>query len=454
MALEDDSRPIEGRELGTGFDRHTILFSTFSDGTAFDYGEWEAEDIDEMLGRDGRARAIEQVLTLPLRSAPLKITKGYRDSADAKAMDLVNKALYRPANAGGMSTSMNLIMAQMTGAIGRRRAFFEKVWKVDDEDQWVYDKVAWRPASTCTIVRDKDNGAFQGFKQTPIRWDDKPDGVWIKPKYAFVYLHGLHRNPIAGVSDLEIPLWCHKTKDKIRFLWYQYLEAQSLPKTMVKAKDQGSADKVARKLVGLRQGGVVGIDMTGIDAVDTLESSGKGADQFLAALRFLDSESAESVLAGFMDLTGSASAGAGSFALSKDQTDFYLMSRKAVLAEMADCYNQYLIPDLIKWNLGTKVGIPAVEFGDISAQDAAVSISMLQSLAAAPTLRLPTEFMGELTIAVAKILNLDEAKIAKVIEDGAMEAAAAAATPAQRAVAPVVGAVNAADKAVRRVKAA
>lgn len=453
MAADDDTAPpIEGRELGSQFDQQSILFSTFSDGTAFDYGEWEAADIDEMLERDGRARAIEQVLTLPLRSAPVTYTPGY-GKAPAEVIEFVRDAMQRPSNIGGMSTSLNLIHAQMTGAVSRRRAFFEKVWKVNEDERWVYDKIAWRPASTCTIVRDKRTAAFAGFKQMPVRWDDVKE-VWVKPKYAFVYLHGTHRDPIKGVSDLEIPLWCYKTKAKIRFLWYQYLEAQSLPKTMVKARDQGSADRVARKMIGLRQGGVVGLDMTSIDAIDTLESSGKGADQFMAALRYLDSESAESVLAGFLDLTGSAASGHGSLALSKDQTDFYLMSRKAVLREMADCENQYLIPDLVKYNFGTRVAVPETEYGEISEQDAAVAIGLLQAIASAPTLRLPTEFLDELVIKVAKILELPEVEIEKAIKDGATKALAAAATAQQAQVAPLVGGVNAAAKLVVARKAA
>lgn len=442
---EDIVEPVMEREQGTAFDRESIMFASFSDGTVFDYGQWEAADIDEMLKRDGKAKTIEAVLTLPIRQAPHTIGAG-QNKAPAQVVDFINEALTTPANNGGMSTSLNLIIAQMTGAISKRRAFFEKVFKQNDEGYTVYDKIAWRPQSTCTITRDKMTGAFQGFKQIPIRWDDTNEISWT-PQYSFVYLHGVHRDPMAGVSDMEIPLWCYKTKQKIRFLWYQFLEGQSLPKVVVKAQDQTTADVVAKKVIGLRSGGVVGIDENMV-SLDVLQSSGKGADQFQAALNYLDAEASNSVLAGFTDLASAAASGAGSLALSKDQSDFFLMSRQAVTKEMADAINQYLIPDLVAYRFGAKTPCPEFEFGQITEEDAQVTINMLSSLAAAPTLRLPTAFMDELTIKVARYLELDETKVEAGLKQAAADALKAAQNPQQAAVAPIVGPVNAAVRAV------
>jgi hypothetical protein len=43
--------------------------------------------------------------------------------------------------------------------------------------------------------------------------------------------HGFYREPIKGVSDLDVAYWCYETKQKVLFLWFQVLENQNLPKT-------------------------------------------------------------------------------------------------------------------------------------------------------------------------------------------------------------------------------
>lgn len=434
-------------EEGSAFDYDTLLFTSFDDGGIFSYDRSSIERIDEAMRVDGKMRTLEQVLTLPLRQAPISFRRG---QATSQVTDWIAKVMTEPANNGGMTTPLKTIVAQMTGAIIYRKAFFEKVFTVSEDDgRIVYKKVAWRPPATCAIVRDAQNGAFRGFKQQPIRLEDT-DEIAIPTKRAFVYIHGQHRNPLEGVSDFDIPYWCYVTKQKIRFLWYQFLEGQSLPKTVVTAPDETSANKAAAKIVGLRQGGVVGV-AAGI-TTDVLESSGRGATQFKEALQWLDSEASGSVLAGFTDLGAAATSGIGSFALSKDQTDFFLMSRQTVSQEMADCINQYLLPDLIRVNFGPKERSPIMEFGPISEDDAQMAVGLLQATAVTQSPVLPREFMDELTERVAGFLGLNTARVREGLARAAVDTAkkATAVLPTQQAerVGTVVGAVNAATNAV------
>jgi hypothetical protein len=252
---------------------------------------------------------------------------------------------------------------------------------------------------------------------------------------------------------MTIPFWCYQTKQKIRFLWYSFLEGQSLPKTVVKADTQQEADKGARKILGLRSGGVVGL--TDRITTDTIESSGKGADQFQAALRWLDSEASGSALAGFTDLGGSAANGTGSFALSKDQTDFFLMSREAVSDEMADDFNSYVVADLVRWNFGPNEPSPIFEFGPISEDDAAMAVNLLSATATTASNMLPDGFMDELTEKVAGLLNLDTNRVRDALEKAAKEREAKAQALGLNdagGVAPVAGAVEAASKMVEQMQ--
>lgn len=439
-------------ERGTAFDQDTILFANFGDGSVFNYDDLgHARSMKEMLEQDAKAQTLEQVLTLPIRSADFNIFQG---EARTEVYERIHRILSAPANAGGMTTPMNLVIAQMCNAIVYKKAFFEKVWVEDQESGGVkYGKIAWRPSSTCAVERDPKTGAFRGFRQMPVRLDDT-DEERFAPDKAFVYIHGTHRDPMEGVSDLTITHWCWKTKQKIRFLWYQFLEGQSLPKTIVKAADPTEAVNAAKKLVGLRQGGIVGLS----DKIthEVLESSGRGADQFKAAIQWLDGEASSSVLAGFTDLGAAATSGTGSFALSKDQTDFFLMSRKAESREMEDYINQYLIADLVRWNFGPNERAPMFKFGPISREDATSAISLLQATAQTPVEQsaLPREFFDELAEKVAGLLGMN----VRVVREGILKKAAEAKQRAEAmatapgnapGVAEAMGAVEEAERIVR-----
>lgn len=442
-----DVTALLGEERGSAFDDHNLLFATFDDGGIFNYDAAHIHDINQMLDRDGKARTLELALSLPIRRASTAIRRG---PAKTKVAKFVEEKLFAAANNGGMSTSMNLVVSQMCGAMVHRKAFFEKVFVTDDDGKLKYDKMAWRPPATCTVKRDKRTGAFEGFVQNPIRIDNL-EPVHFKPMHSFVYIHGTHRNPLDGVSDMSVPYWCYITKQKIRFLWYSFLEGQALPKTVVKARTQPEADRGARKVLGLRSGGVIGI--TDQIDLDTLESSGKGAGQFKEALQWLDSESSGSVLAGFTDLGGSAANGTGSFALSKDQTDFFLMSRQAVATEMADALNQYVIPDLVRWNFGLNEPCPAIEFGPIAEDDAQMAITLLQATSVTESPVLPREFMEELIERVAGFLNLDTNKVREGLVRAAEEAQEKAeAMGIDSDVPGVAGAVDAATKMVQNMQ--
>lgn len=442
-----DVTHILDKEDGSAFDDSSILFQSFDNGDVFYYDHARATDYKLMFERDGKANTLERVLTLPILQASQSIS---REGSDKKVADLVEQVIFAEPFNGGMSIPMNTVVAQMAQAIVYKKSFFERVW-TERDDYHVYDKVAWRPTSTCAIVRDEKNGAFKGFRQRPIRLEDT-DEIKIPVLRSFVYIHGQHRNPMEGVSDLDIAYWCYVTKQKIRFLWYSFLEGQSLPKTIVHARDTTTANKAAKKVIGLRQGGVVGLDEQ--VTIDTLESSGKGADQFVKALQWLDSEASNSVLAGFTDLGATAAAGTGSFALSKDQTDFFLMSEQAKSKEMQDTINSYLIPDLVAANFGPGTKAPKFEFGPIAEDDAAQAISLLQATAITESPVLPTEFYDELIEKVAGFLGLNTQIVREGLDEQRKEAEAKAAATSPNPLAPTVAgpaaAIDAATRAVVR----
>lgn len=222
-------------------------------------------------------------------------------------------------------------------------------------------------------------------------------------------------------NDYIVTHNCYQTKRRLMYLWYQYLETTSLPKTVVSNNDETKAIADARRFATLKSRGVLG---KGLDTTfDILESSGQGASQFIEAIKYLDSLMSQSVLGGFMDLSSMAASGKGSFALSEDQSKLFLRTRRVVAWDMARQFTEQVIAPLVHYNFGPKAPCPKLIFGPMSEANEQLVIEVFnQMVTSASTststagIAVPDEFFNELTTRVANILELDPKKVAKAIE--------------------------------------
>lgn len=417
--------PPEG-EVGSLDPRHSLMFGDYADWAS----SWEAptpKKLCDMLDRDGKAHALEQVLTLPLRWAPWEIEEAKGDTGEA---EWVREVLTTPPQDGGMSTPLDHVIAQATSAVTFRRAFFEKVWLVEG-DRVRYQKLAFRPAESCILRRDPRDGSFRGFKQRVAH--DHPnaddDGmVTIPPEKALVYVHDQARAPISGRSALSTAYRAYEAKQKVRFLWYAFLERHATPWAAATdpTNDPATADKLARKVASLKGGGVIGLTK---EQELQLYEPGSDGSAFKDCMDWLSAEQSVSVLASFTDLAQQGS-GKGSYALSSDQSDFFLRSRYAVLAEMAATLTTYAVADLIRWNFpGGKT--PTFKFGRLTQENREALLELFKTLASTtqPNPRVPVEILDLIIEKVAALLDMDADKVR-----AAMEARAPGGSPQEQLV--------------------
>ena len=167
-----------------------------------------------MFSRNGTASALELVLTLPIREADFTIEAAKGDKGEH---DFVSSVLLTPDTSGGMHTPITELIGQTTSAQIFRRAFFEKVWKVRPSDERIiYDKIAYRPPATCQARYNDRTGEQNGFRQQVwlfggnlmlSRKQKVPGYVDIPKIRSFIYTHGRHREPLTGVSEVEVAFW-------------------------------------------------------------------------------------------------------------------------------------------------------------------------------------------------------------------------------------------------------
>jgi hypothetical protein len=405
-----------GKEIGTQFDWGQRLFAYYGEGDVFDYGEWNSRDMKTMFARDGVANAVRLVLTLPIREADYSIEPAKGDKGEA---DFINSVIMTPDTEGGMQTPVHQLIGQVTSGQIYRRAFFEKVFKVrEDDEKVIYEKISYRPPSTCQARYNDRTGAQNGFRQQVwlfggnlmLTRNQKVPGYVDIPKIrSYIYTHGTEMEPLTGVSEMEVSYWCYQTKMKLLYLWYHFLENQALPRTVVYGNDQPEANNRAEDVASLKSSGVVGLVRPPDNgkSFEIIESGGDGGKFFQEALGFLEGWQTHSVLAGFMALTGSATGGKGSYALSQDQSSFYLKSRQAVAKEIAESISYDVIRPLVILNFGSKAAFPTFKFGPLQDEQIQALLTLFGQLAAAPVLHVPLPVFDLITERMATILQLD-----------------------------------------------
>jgi hypothetical protein len=425
-------REILGKELGTQFDMSNRLFAYFGDGDVFDYGEWTSRDMKGMFRRDGICQAIESVLTLPIREADYTIEPAKGDQGEA---ELAHSVIMTPDAFGGMQTPVSELVGQITSAQVYRRAFFEKVWKIrEDDGAVIYDKLAFRPPATCQAKYTDRGGVPNGFRQQvwlfggnlkTLSTQKVPGYVDIPKVRSYIYTHGKHREPLTGVSEMDVAYWCYQTKMKILYLWYHFLENQALPRVIVYGNDQPEANTRADDIAALKSSGVVGITHpeAGQKAFDVIENSGDAGKFFLDALGFLEGWQTHSVLAGFMALTGSATGGKGSYALSQDQSSFYLKSRQGVAKEIASSITQDVLTPLVAVNFGPRAAFPRWKFGPLQDEQIQALLTLFGQMSAAPVLHVPLPVFDLITERMATILQLDVDQVHEALVSTAQQRA-------------------------------
>ena len=445
---KSEKSQLLGKEIGTQFDYGQRLFAYYGQGDVFDYGEWTSRDMKSMFKRDGICSAVELVLTLPIREADYMLQPAKGDTGEA---EFANSVLMTPDTEGGMKTPIQQLVGQITSGQVYRRAFFEKVWKIrDDDGRVIYDKIAFRPSSTCQARYNDRTADPHGFRQRVWLFGGQlklaknqqvPGYVDIPEIRSYIYTHQKHREPLTGQSEMDISYWCYQTKMKLLYLWYYFLENQSMQRVVVYGNDQAEANTRADDVAQLKGAGVVGLvhPTDGQKAFDIMSTPANAGEYFSAALGFLEGWQTHSVLAGFMALTGSATGGKGSYALSQDQSSFYLKSRQAVAKEQAESISYDIIRPLVMLNFGSGAAFPKFKFGPLQDEQIQALLTMFQTLAAAPALHIPLPVLDLITERMASILQLDIDQVHQALVSTAnqraeqLQASAPPGMPAQAA---------------------
>lgn len=447
MAYDDEGNNFhrtswaDGTEIGTEISPWQPYGGIDSYGNLIDWtDQFQARDLQEMLRRDGKARALESVITLPIRAESTSITPRKGDRGECEwllgMLELMDQPLQTIVDLGVQS----LIY---------RTTFLEKVFSHRD-GRVVYDRLAWRPNDACSMIHDKDTGRLLGFQQS-LGGPDRFGFVEIPLRKAVIFLHGAYRDPMRGASELEICYRCYQDKQKVRYLWSSFLAGAAVPRTIAETTP-GTEGPVVAALRKLANGGTAAVP-TGTK-VTPLNVAGSAGPEFLSMMTYLDAEMSGSVLAGFTELSSAAGRGSrGSMALAQSETTFFANSLDAHAKEVAHTLRAQVFAPLLRVNFGGRATVPNVVIGPVSTVAVQDALTALATMAAAHDDQsiVPAEFVDELTVKVAGMLDLDPKKIGDAIAARAKKVAASQ-PPAGAKTGELHAAVGVAADAVRRAQ--
>lgn len=191
-----------------------------------------------------------------------------------------------------------------------------------------------------------------------------------------------------------------------------------MPRLIVYGNDQPEATRNADDISQLKASGIVGLPhpIAGQKMFEAIQSPDAGTF-FTEALNFLENWQIMSVLAGFLGLTGMATAGRGSYSLSQDQSDFFLKSRQAVAKEIAESLSYDVLRPLVMLNFGSRAAFPRAVFGPLQDEQVQLLMTLFGQIVAAPALHIPIGVVDLLTERMASVLQLDVDQVHKALKE-------------------------------------
>lgn len=308
------------------------------------------KDYRKMRDTDGTVESLYNIVTRPILATTYGI-KASEDDTDEEQAEFIRNSLFEQPYLGGMDIPFGLVLEQMLHALIDGFEVFERVYKMTDDGKITLKKLALRDATTVKIRVDK-TGGYDGIHQEAT-FGTKTVNIDIPAYKTFLFTYSKADNQWYGRSAFKA---CWRNWDKKQKL--EYLDSISIQNSAVKPKilkriadgvikgddDRKKALRALSELGKLRPAASIPY---GFD-VDELQ--GGDNSHINESIERQNSEMARAFMATFSLLGSQGSSSVGSYALSADQSDLFMIALKGIMGLVADHINQYWIADLIDLN--------------------------------------------------------------------------------------------------------
>jgi len=315
-----------------------------------------------MRRSDATVQALELAITLPIRATDWDIQPASDDPTAQEAADLVYDNLF-----GGMTHTFDDFLRDALLALFYGFTVFEKVFEERD-NYIVWRKFAPRHPQTIERFLFDETGGLAGVRQVGFDLQGKFRQIDIPIDKLLIFIWRREMGNPYGVSVLRAAYKHWFLKDIAYKLQAIALErwAVGIPVGKVPAgtseQDKQTFLQMLEAMRGHERAAMVLPEDYQIEIIGA--EAGQRANQaFVEAIQHHDTMIVKSVLAQFLNLgTGDV----GSWALSRDHSQLFLMGLNAVAQWFADHINRYAIPQLCRLNFGEDfTDFPELTFTDL-----------------------------------------------------------------------------------------
>lgn len=387
--------PVDN-EIGTGL-QHLSYFN----GEVINLNKIRIKDYIEMRDTDGTVTALYNIITMPVLANPWKIDPADDDTNEEQA-NFVKDCLSLPPHQGGMSTPFKLVLADMLRAISEGFRAFEKVYTLNEAGQIVYSKIATRDNQS-VIIREDDRGGFDGFDQWAYI-NNQLTRVTIPQPRAFLFTYGKEHNFLYGQSAFKAAYYHYDKKHRLYYLANQAVQQFAIPPKVGTAPQGAKQDIIDQITVALDKM-ATNSSLTLPAGSDAKTLTANGRIDPMPLIDHHNAEMARSVLAHFILLGTSDKT--GSYALSQDQSDMFIVALKGLMHLIEEHINNYLIPDLIDYNF-SNASYPKFCFGDITDATRDIAKEAFLTIARFLPQGIPDWVATEIAKKMADTLNLEK----------------------------------------------
>lgn len=394
---------VQPHELGTT--GTSIFAGKFQADINADFNDRDVrlDRYEKMEKTDSACKALFSVITLPIRSVKWWVEPASDANEDKKIADSITWNLNE-----GMTHGWDQHLQECLTCVSRGFSVFEKVFETTDAEEFTgeikWRKLAFRAQRTIDEWRLDKSGGLESVRQFFTEGDLRVD-VEIPVEKLLVYTYQKEGSNYEGDALFRACWRDFYYKDAL-----QRIEAIGLERfwigiptiTLPKASsvsDKDAAYDVVTKLRGDEAAGVVLPPDWVLDILRVATEGGSMAETIQRYARNI-------FLTGLAHFLALGDKSTGSWALSKDQSTFFLFALNAIADSIVvDTLNKHAIPQLVKMNWPRVTKFPKLRHDDLDQIDLTSFSTNIKSFVEAGYLTAPDE---DVEAQVREMLGLPE----------------------------------------------
>lgn len=349
-------------ELGAVGQSHSALFAALGSDEYLAELRWPQNITvyEKMRRSDSQIQAMLLALELPLRSTKWLIEPYSDDAKDIEVAEFIEENLFT-GPPQGMTQHWDDFLRLALTMFWAGHSVFEKVFEI--KDGYVrWRKFAQRPHKTIYDFLYDENGGPLGIRHLKVTRNSY-EYVDIPIEKLLLFSHRMEGGDLRGHSVLRAAYKHWKIKDFLYKILNIGIERNLVGTPTMELPEAYSENdkKLAKETVTeLRSAEKAGALIPFGFKLDLFEGK-RGMMEVLPYIQHQDLMIVRGVLAQFLNL---GSSDVGSFALSKDQSDLFLMTLNASGKYVANTINSHAIPQLVDWNFDVE-GYPNLAYKPI-----------------------------------------------------------------------------------------